>query len=677
MKNRLFILYIGLAGFLCSCNDLLNIEPPSMISPDQYFTDESQLAAYANAFYADYSVNNVNYTGVFPQNPAYSFGIFGIDAQTDNMTNPMYDNRYVPGQWKVDQDGGDWDFSQIRRCNYFFDQIQGKTITGDQTNINQYIGEMHTIRAVVYFSKLQALGDYPIITTALPDDAAALTEASKRAPCNEVARFIIQDLDSAIILMQPNSPDGRKQRLSKYCALLLKSRVALYEATWLKYFKGSAFVPNGPDWPGATKDYNANYQYPSGSIDNEINYFLDQSLDASKQVADNFPLVNNTMADQSQSPTGIDFSEASDANPYCQMFGAVDMSQFSEVLLWREYSKGVGITNNVQVYEQLGNDAVGTTRGMVDGFLMKNGLPIYAPGSGYAGDDSISLVRQNRDGRLWLFLKEPGQTNVLYPNSMGDHATPVEPIPMITVSTVEQKYSTGYTIRKGLNYDAIHAGLNIGFTGALIYRATEAYLNYIEAYYERHGSLDGTAQNYWQQIRNRGGVDPDFNKTIAATNVSIEAANDWGAYSAGKLVDPTLYNIRRERRCELMAEGLRSMDLHRWRAMDQMINTPYHIEGFKLWGPMQDWYDPTTLKYGIGDASNVSSPSISLYLRPYEMTTTSLAFNGYRWASAHYLSPIAIHHFLITATDGKDISTSPIYQNPGWPTTANVGPTGY
>ena len=669
MKNKLFILYIMLAVFLCSCNNLLNIEPPSMISPDQYFTDASQLANYANQFYAD--------NDVFPQHGNYTFGIFAYDAGTDNMTGPSYNTMYVPGRWLVPQDGGGWDFSQIRQCNYFFDQIQGKAITGDQTSINQYVGEMHAIRAVVYFGKLQAFGDYPIITAVLPDEAAALTEASKRAPCNEVARFIIQDLDSAANLMQPSSPDGHKQRLSKYCALLLKSRVALYEATWLKYFKGTAFVPNGPDWPGATKDYNANYQYPSGSIDNEINYFLDQALDASKQVADNFPLTPNTMTDQSQSPIGIDFSQASDQNPYCQMYGAVDMSPFSEVLLWRQYSKGLGVTHNIQVYEQTGNQANGTTRGMVDGFLMKNGLPIYAPGSGYAGDDSISLVRQNRDGRLWLFLKEPGQTNILYPDVSGNFAIPVEPYPSITITDVEREYNTGYAIRKGMNYDQAQCVNGGGFTGALIYRATEAYLNYMEACYERNGSLDGTAQNYWQQIRNRAGVDPDFNKTIAATDVSKEAANDWGAYSTGNLVDPTLYNIRRERRCELMAEGLRSMDLHRWRAMDQMINTPYHIEGFKLWGPMQNWYDPAILTYGIGDASVVSAPSISPYIRPYEKTPTSLVFDGYRWALAHYLSPIALHHFLITASDGQDVSTSPIYQNPGWPTTANVGPTGY
>ncbi|MFY9362778.1 MAG: RagB/SusD family nutrient uptake outer membrane protein, partial [Dysgonamonadaceae bacterium] len=124
---------------------------------------------------------------------------------------------------------------------------------------------------------------------------------------------------------------------------------------------------------------------------------------------------------------------------------------------------------------------------------------------------------------------------------------------------------------------------------------------------------------YWRAIRSRAGVDTDYGRTIAATYMSKEALNDWGAFSRGVVINPTLYNIRRERRSELMAEALRYMDLRRWRAMDQMIDNPYHIEGIKIWGEMQNWYkneDGTSkLVYGTNDA-NVSSPERSMYLRP-------------------------------------------------------------
>ena len=113
--------------------------------------------------------------------------------------------------------------------------------------------------------------------------------------------------------------------------------------------------------------------------------------------------------------------------------------------------------------------------------------------------------------------------------------------------------------------------------------------------------------------------------------------------------------------------------------MDQLVTTPYHIEGFKLWGPMQSWYDKpeggTLLVYGLNDpAANVSAPSLSPYLRPYEINSKSLVLNGYKWSMAHYLAPIAIQHFMITSV-GEDISNSPIYQNPGWPLVPNQGPT--
>lgn len=178
-------------------------------------------------------------------------------------------------------------------------------------------------------------------------------------------------------MLMATTPDKNKSRISKEAALLLKSRVALFEGTWLKYFKGTAFVPNGDGWPGKSKEYNANYQFPSGSIEGEIDYFLTEAMDAAKQVADATPLVENT---------GLVQQDATDpVNPYMDMFGDVDLSGYSEVLLWRPYNKGLGQTHCVVVGAQNGDYGVGVTRGMVDGFLMSDGMPIYAS-SAYKGD---------------------------------------------------------------------------------------------------------------------------------------------------------------------------------------------------------------------------------------------------------------------------------------------------
>lgn len=667
MKQNNIFRYLAGAALICafsSCNDFLDQQPQATISPDKYLTEESQLASYANGLYKE----------VLPKHE-YGFGLFGEDKDTDNQASFGYNDRFIPGQWKTKQsqkmDDDPYRFKFIYSCNYFLEAVlpryNDKAIQGDDAKIRQYMGEIYFLRAHEYFKRYQLFGDFPIVRNTVLDQMEPLVEASKRAPRNEVARFIISDLDSAIMLMASGTGTD-KTRINKETALLLKSRVALFEGTWLKYFKNTAFVPNGPEWPGKTKDYNAAYQFPTGDIDKEINYFLTEAMKSAKELGDGLTLVENTGLVQ-QSPV-----EA--VNPYMDMFSAENMTSYSEVLLWRPYSKALGVTHNVVVAGQHGNYGIGLTRGMVEGFLMANGLPIYAAASGYKGDETIADVRKERDSRLSIFLKEPGQKNILFEAIGGDHAVPVEPYPVILNSNPEKGYATGYAIRKGGSYYQIQCGNTTNYTGAMVFRGTEALLNYIEACYERDGSLDGTAEKYWKTIRQRSHVDPDYNKTIAATDMSKEALGDWGAYSAGQLIDPTLYNIRRERRCEMMAEAVRYMDLRRWRAMDQMIDNAYHVEGFKLWGEMQDWYknaDGTSqLVYGMGNsASNVSEPSRSKYLRPYEKVDNNIAKDGYKWSMAHYLNPYNIQHLDITS-NGGGVENSPIYQNPYWPTVANA-----
>lgn len=138
------------------------------------------------------------------------------------------------------------------------------------------------------------------------------------------------------------------------------------------------------------------------------------------------------------------------------------------------------------------------------------------------------------------------------------------------------------------------------------------------------------------------------------------------------MTDKTLYNIRRERRCELMAEGLRYMDLCRWRAMDQMMTTPYHIEGIHIWGtPMEHWYDKPEGGSTLIPGENISSKDYP-YIRPYQINNKQVGYDGFHWHMAHYLTPLPINQFLVTASDGQTIDDSPLYQNPYWPTTADM-----
>ena len=231
------------------------------------------------------------------------------------------------------------------------------------------------------------------------------------------------------------------------------------------------------------------------------------------------------------------------------------------------------------------------------------------------------------------------------------------------------------------------------YTGCPIFRAAEAYLNYLEAYYELHGNLQGNCDTYWKALRSRANVDTDYQNTINNTIMEKEK-NDWGSYSAGAQVNATLYNIRRERRIELAAEGHRMNDLKRWRALDQVQNV--HIQGCNFWeGISQLYTNPqpedaastlakmTLIEYGTTEeTANVSSRNDQYaegkYLLPYRKNKANIGFNGLNWNTAKYLYPISNREFRLTTTvaGSGDFDTSSIYQNPGWTKNDGTLPVG-
>lgn len=640
---------VALLTATVSCNKFLDREPLADILPYQYFNTEQDLATYTITRYS------------FPTHKDWNAGTFIEDNHTDNQATASASGRWKKGEWRVpaknsNNDGdGDYDFKKIREINYFFQQVEPKVaegkIPGISANINHYIGEAYFLRAYEYFKKLRSFGDYPIIKEVLPEDKTVLIEASKRQPRNQVARFILEDLDKAINLLKP-SPVANKNRISKEVALLFRSRVALYEGTWLKYHKGTARVPGGAGWGGKTTNY------PLGGIDQEIDYFLAEAMKSAESIANSIDLTpsNHVVSDKEIFQ-----------NPYYKMFGDVDMTSYSDVLFWRQ-ANAEFFGHHTMHYLKGGANS-GYTRGFMETFLMKNGLPIYAGGSGYHGDETLQNVKKDRDERLQLFVRANGEYLSISPkeSKVG--------YPDILSNIAEQKAVTGYDIKKGVNPNSnFLEGTNLTETGCIVFRATEAYLNYIEASYEKENSLNATALGYWKKLRSRAGLPEDPSVTISATDLNKEV--DWAVHSAGAKVDATLYNIRRERRCELIAEGARYDDLKRWRALDQVTN--YQVEGMNLWAQMYDMEEykdkktgKTLIKVLPEDGANMSAKSLSTYIRPYQIIqANNLYYDGYTWTQAHYLSPIPYENFILTSSDGS-VSSSVIYQNPDWPVTAN------
>lgn len=670
MNKYIATLFIGasmLVGF-SSCEDFLDKQPEADLVAENYFTNGENLAAYV-----------MNYYGLLPSHSsnAYGEGTFANDNGTDNQVERTIPSRYAKGQWRTSNDESNWGFGTIRGLNFFFEYVLPNLENGVLSHtalVDQSIGEAYFFRAYNYFSYYSVVGDYPIIDNVLPDDKEVLLENSKRMPRNQVARHILDDLSKAIELLPENSSKG-KQGVNRNCALLLRSRVALFEGTWLKYHKGTALVPGGPGWPGDPADLQG------FDIDKEIDFFLTQAMVSAKELGDKMvnSLAENTGAENFFSPT------LNVLNPYYCMFGQTDLSGYDEVLMYRAYQTvSPGVSTQMQHPFMTHGGGLGFTRGMVRSFIMANGLPIYAAGSGYDEaweNEGVTATLRNRDSRAQLFIRGD---NCIMSYQNGEVATRYN-MSMLLTEGATQNPITGFANKKGCSFDYNMAEGNLRATTASItFRGVEALLNYIEACAEKNGNIDNTADSYWRAIRKRALVDTDYTKTIAATQMAKEAEGDWGAYSRGALVSPLIYNVRRERRDELIAEGFRNNDLRRWAALDQLVAKPENIYGMKYWNtvysnPNSDLALTTLDDNGNkvfnparvnpeGDG-NMSAQSDGDWIVINRVTKSdNYVWDGLTWSRAQYLSPIGCLVFTTSSSDGKK-ENSVVYQNPGWPTT--------
>ena len=668
------ILCLGMT--VTSCNDFLDRPPLDQVPPTSYYLTADQLGTFPINYY----------TSIFPNNSGWWAGVATFDDGTDNQAaRGGNTSMFLQDQWKVPTSGG-IGMNNIRNVNKFINENEPKIaegkVSGDADLINQYMGEAYFIRAMLYYDKLQAYGDFPIQLTELKVEDDLVTP-NKRQPRNLVARQILSDMDKAIEKLQVDF--AKRVRINKYAALAMKSRMALYEATFEKYHRGTGRVPGDANWPGKNKEWNKSFTI---NQDDEVNFFLDQAIDAAKKVCDAVPLKTKNSHVMNPSIVGL----YNGWNAYYDMFASPDLSKYPEVLLWRQFNSDINVAH-LTSNKLRGGAATGWTRGLVESFLMKNGLPIYAASSGYNGDTTIDMVKKDRDERLQLFLF--GESDILGIDQKSiDLVNEKRPAGTAPIDKIKFNVAglfatdqacrdvTGYRQRKFYNYDpAMQLGQTFSdVDGQIIIRVEEAMLNYIEASYLRKGSLDATATGYWTALRERAGITAPISTTIAATDMTKEAdvnrpSYDWAAFSAGKPVDATLYSIRRERRSEFAGEGLRNDDLIRWASLDQVKN--YQVEGINFWD--QTYQNPSfvndkgvSLIIADGSAkATMSAKELTKYIRPYQIQkTNNILYNGYTFYQAHYLYPFSYQEMQLCSPDGT-AENSNLYQNIYWPVEAN------
>lgn len=123
-------------------------------------------------------------------------------------------------------------YRMVSAANYAVESMDkfGEAITSEDglRQVAECRAEARLIRAFAYFNLVRLFGTVPLIDRTMSSEELASIPASTAA---QVYQFIYEDLDAAIATL-PDSYVDMPGRYTKYTAMALKAKVALYNKDW-------------------------------------------------------------------------------------------------------------------------------------------------------------------------------------------------------------------------------------------------------------------------------------------------------------------------------------------------------------------------------------------------------------------------------------------------------------
>ncbi|NIG56754.1 RagB/SusD family nutrient uptake outer membrane protein [Chitinophaga sp. Cy-1792] len=431
MKKLIDILFIAVVMCVvssCRKDSFLDRQPLSAVTPQTFFNTEGDLQIYCNQYYAWLPVQY----------------LVSADLQSDDKA-PQSLNTMLAGTYTVpqkDPDNYDSAYAHIRAVNFFMMSYQKANISDSIKNI--YVGESLFFRAMQYFNLVKTYSDVQYITRYLTDTSKSLLYGSK-TPHQQIMDSVLTDLNTAISYL-PLSP-SQDGRLSKYQALALKARVALWEGTYRKYYAGT---------DGTT--------------------YLQAATDAAEQ------LMNSK-----------NYSIYSTGNPqsdYYNLFIQDELKGNPEAIMSMRFMASANTYNNVD--RQLGESGDGYSKDFVRSYLCTDGLPTGLSPL-YKGDDSLGMEIINRDPRIKQTIATRG-FNFLN----GDLIT----LPRVGTNVT----STGYQPIKGRSSSISAWNANNSTFDFFIFRYAETLLIEAEARAELGTCTQDVLDNTINKLRDRAGM---------------------------------------------------------------------------------------------------------------------------------------------------------------------------
>lgn len=404
------------------------------------------------------------------------------------------------------------DFNRLRNYNYFLEKIYSSACPLDEGTKNNYAGIARWFRAEYYFDKVKGLGDiqwydHVLSTTDLAD------QYKDRDSRKVVVGHILEDLDFAYNNISHTSPD--KTTVDKWCAMFLKMRVCLFEASWQRYQLNN---------------------------ETEATKYYELAAAAAREIMDSKQFSLNS-----------DYRQVFTSDALCQ----------NEVILGAatgetESDKVRGSQNNY--FNYFSGTYHTTIRPFVNIYLKADGTPY----TNTAGFESQTFDQEftGRDPRLTQTFRHP-QYHFNGSRAEGAPNFSKDPLGYQVIKWV---------IDRPLDAQGTDETASLNTNSTPSYRYAEVLLSYAEAQAE----LGVAAENWWGEtigaIRKRAGFADAVANKIPTVN-DIDTYLQTNFYPG--ITNPVILEIRREKMIEFAFEGQRKNDLKRWNLSDRVVKADW------------------------------------------------------------------------------------------------------
>lgn len=508
----IYSLIVAIVLFV-SCNkEVLDRPPQATYRDDNFWRNEDDLRLYGNGFYSNYFNGyntgfGVDYTPV--RGYTFSDDLTSKNAQTSFESS-------VPGSrgstseiadWMGTYAGPTWDFAWVRKANLFLNRIDDRA----KPNISDdaykhWTAVARFFRAYEYCRLVSVFGDVPYFDKEIADNDLA-TLYKDRDDRGLVMDKVYDDFKYVMANMRVT--DVNAQNLNRFVAASYISRWMLFEGTYQHYHNLD---------PARAKKY------------------LEFAVEAGDYVMS---------------------GKWTFGSDYKALFSSDNLSSNAEVIFYRAYDSGLGIMHAIGSYNN-GTEVPGLDANLVfiKSFIVNDGNVWQKSAVTNASSFTVADLVKTRDPRFEAsFIDKP----------------------LATSSTL--LYSYKFASREAITYIGKSYppawGSNTNTSDAPVMRLGEVVLNWIEAkaelgqYYGGPAVSQADINKSINAIRNR-----PIDAVAASKGVVKTAAMNLGALpddpDRDGDVPPLIWEIRRERRMELVFEHSRLLDLKRWKKLNYM-----------------------------------------------------------------------------------------------------------